>query len=54
MHGCWQGVCMVAGGGACMVKGGHVWDTTTYGNMINERAVSILLECIVVLNDFPI
>ena len=31
-------------------KGGHAWDTTRYGNTINERAVRILLECILVLN----
>ena len=28
--------------------GGHAWDTTRYGDTINERAVSILLECILV------
>ena len=32
-----------------MVKGGHAWDTTRYGDMINERAVRILLECILVV-----
>ena len=31
-------------------EGGHAWDTTRYGNTINERAVSILLECILVVN----
>ena len=31
----------------CSQKG-HVWDTTRYGDMINERAVRILLECILV------
>ena len=41
------GVCMVAKGG-CVAKGGHVWDTTKYGDTINERAVRILLECILV------
>ena len=35
----WQGVCMV---GACMA------DTMRYGDMVNERAVRILLECILV------
>ena len=29
-------------------KGGHAWDTTRYRNMINEWAVHILLECILV------
>ena len=29
--------------------GGHAWDTTRYGDTINERAVRILLECILVL-----
>ena len=39
--------------GACMVApGGHAWDTTRYGDMINERAVRILLECILVLFPF--
>ena len=50
------GVCMVARGGmrgcswggmrGCS-GGGHAWDTTRYGDTINERAVRILLECIV-------
>ena len=49
MHGgghAWQG-------GAC-VAGGCVWhahspaDTTRYGDTVNERAVRILLECILV------
>ena len=55
MHGCSGGSCMVAPGGhawllwgACVVApGGHAWffrwDT------VNERAVRILLECILVL-----
>ena len=45
------GACVVAPRGACMVAagGGHVWDTTRYGDTINERAVRILLECILVL-----
>ena len=43
------GVCMVAPRGACMVVlGGHAWDSTRYGDKINERAVHILLECILV------
>ena len=53
VHG--EGACVVKGG--CRAKrggmhgegGGHAWDTTRYGNMINERAVCILLECILVL-----
>ena len=36
--------CVVAAGGACMVE----WDTMRYGDTINERAVCILLECILV------
>ena len=37
--------------------GGHVWwgvcmaDTTTYGDTVNERAVRILRECILVLHN---
>ena len=38
-----RGACVVALGG-----GGHVWDTTRYGDTVNERAVCILLECILV------
>ena len=45
MHGCSQGVCMVA-------LGGHSWDMTRYGDTINERAVRILLECILVSCSF--
>ena len=52
------GACVVAPGGhawlllgGCvwLLKGGHVWDMTRYGDTINERAVRILLECILVL-----
>ena len=46
MCGCSRGVCMVALGG------GHAWDTMTYGDTINERAVRILLECIFVTKHF--
>ena len=56
------GVCVVAArghawllrGGACVVAagGGHAWATTRYGDTINERAVRILLECILVLLSF--
>ena len=50
------GVCVVARGGhawllwgACMVApGGHAWDMMRYGDTVNERAVRILLECILV------
>ena len=62
MRGCsGGGACMVAPrGGACVVLVGEVhgcsrgggrgcaWDTTRYGDTINERAVRILLECILV------
>ena len=49
-----RGVCLVKGGvrgegGAMHSKGGHAWDTTIYGDTINERAVRILLECILVI-----
>ena len=44
------GVCMVAPGGACVVapRGMCMACTTGDGDMINERAVRILLECILV------
>ena len=42
-----KGVCM-AKRGACVAKRG-AWDTTRYRDTINERAVRILLECILVL-----
>ena len=29
--------------------GGRAWDTTRYGDTVNERAVRILLECILVV-----
>ena len=56
VHGCLGGVhsCsgawVVALGGACMVAPGgwRAWDMTTYGDTVNERAVRILLECILV------
>ena len=40
----WWGVCM-AGGHAW--QGGHVWQILR--NTVNERAVRILLECILVI-----
>ena len=58
MCGCSWGACMVARGVACVVApgghawllggGGHAWDMMRYGDTINERAVRILLECILV------
>ena len=55
MHGCSQGACVVSWG-ACVVapggvhgcSGGHVWDMMRYADTVNERAVRILLECILV------
>ena len=50
MHGFSRGeMCMVAPGGmhGCSREGG-AWYTTRYGDTINERAVRILLECILV------
>ena len=48
MCGCFGG-CMVALGGMCgCSQGGHAWDTTRYGDTVNEWAVRILLECILV------
>ena len=53
MHGCSGGARMVAPGGhAWLLWGGHVWDTTRYGDTANERAVRISLECILVLSKF--
>ena len=65
MCGCSRGACVVAQEGMCGCSGGHVWllqgacmvapgrgavwDTSRYGDTINERAVCILLECILVL-----
>ena len=51
MRGCsGGGACMVAPGCVCMVApgGGCAWDTTRYGDTVDERAVRILLECILV------
>ena len=60
MCGCSRGACMVALGGHAWLlwgggmhgcsrgEGGHVWDTMRYGDTVNERAVRILLECILV------
>ena len=38
--------------GVCIAKGGHAWDMTRYGKTINERAVRILLEYILVSTYF--
>ena len=46
-----RGACVVTPGGggrAWLLRGGHAWDMTRYGYTINERAVRILLECILV------
>ena len=51
VHGCtWGGVRGCSQGeGVCVVApGGHAWDMTRYRDTINERAVRILLECILV------
>ena len=43
------GACVVALGGMHGCSGGEqAWDTTRYRDTINERAVRILLECILV------
>ena len=58
MRGCSGGV---GGAGVFAPRGGHAWllsgggcawDTTRYGDTINERAVRILLECILVHTEF--
>ena len=41
MRGC-------SGGHGWLLPGGLAWDTTRYGDTVNERAVRILLECILV------
>ena len=41
VRGCSRGACLVA-------LGGRTWDTMRYGDTVNERAVCILLECILV------
>ena len=52
-----RGVCMVAPGGACMVApGGHAWLQGGHAwffrwDAVNERAVRILLECILVFSE---
>ena len=39
-------------GGHVWQKGGHAWDMMRYGDTINEQAVRILLECILVPQNF--
>ena len=39
---------LLSGGHAWLLGGGHAWDTMRYGDTVNERAVRILLECILV------
>ena len=44
-------ILLTGGGGRAWLLlggGGRAWDTTRYGDTINERAVRILLECILV------
>ena len=67
MHGCW-GACMVAGGHAWLLGGawlpGHAWLLGVHGygggmhrirrDTVNERAVRILLECILVSHYFTL
>ena len=61
MHGRWGGMhgrgSCVAGGMCgrgctwqvvCVAGGQHAWQGGAYGDMVNERAVRILLECILV------
>ena len=55
VRGCSGGgvVCGCSQGGHAWLlrRGWRAWDTTRYGDTINERAVRILLECILVNND---
>ena len=49
MHGCSRGAMHGCSGGcAWLLGGGHASDMTRYGDAINDRAVRILLECILV------
>ena len=48
VHGCCGGHASCSGGACVVAPGGHAWDTMRYGDMINERVVCILLECILV------
>ena len=59
VRGCWGGACVVAGGGMCQGVhgcGGHawLWGRGVRGirrDTVNEQAVRILLECILVRVD---
>ena len=61
-HAWLWGACMVAGGHArlwgCMVAGGHTWLQGGVRGIrrdtVNERAVRILLECILVVTSLPL
>ena len=48
VHGCLGGMGGCSGGDMWLLPVGHAWDTTRYGDTVNERAVRILLECILV------
>ena len=54
MCGCSGGVCGCSRGECMVALGGHVWDTMRYGDTINEQAVCILLECILVFSNIVI
>ena len=56
MRGCSGGghVWLLLGRLAWLLRGGNAWDTTRYGDTINEGAVRILLECILVRNSIKI
>ena len=52
VRGCSRGACVVVLRGCmrgCSRGGGRAWDMTRYGDTVNEQAVRILLECILVL-----
>ena len=66
----WQGACMVGAGGLLCVAEGHAWQGGVHGrgrtwqggvcvmadtrDTVNERAVRILLECILFFRDFSL
>ena len=45
-----RGMCGCYGGHAWLLLGGCAWNTTRYGDTVNEWAVPILLECILVFH----
>ena len=56
IHGC-SGACMVFSGGDVVFSRGHAWFFPGEGmrrirDTVNERAVRILLECILVVNNY--